>query len=168
MTFTPSACTSLKCKYPCDVVSGTNIIFLWSTCYPWGSHNCALLHEQLRFTGNGGECFTKSSFLSLPRTILIGATAICYSCPPLFYGTAARPDLMPDYSSSWQAILVIDMAIFSANAIHSLIYIMTYPLQYVLLSLFVLDTPPRFITILYAYMRTFHCLYIACLDPEQI
>lgn len=51
---------------------------------------------------------------------------------PLFHGAAARPDLISDHitslesqitglevlSSSWQAILVIDMAIFSANAIH--------------------------------------------------
>ncbi|KAG1840988.1 hypothetical protein F4604DRAFT_362660 [Suillus subluteus] len=52
---------------------------------------------------------------------------------PSFHGAVARPNLMPDYvtstesqiivlevlSRSWQVILVVDMAIFSAKATHS-------------------------------------------------
>ncbi|KAG2139325.1 hypothetical protein DEU56DRAFT_327105 [Suillus clintonianus] len=65
---------------------------------------------------------------------LFGLSSPCViHATPSFHGAAARPDLMPDYvtspeaqimvlevlSRSWQVILVIDMAIFSAKAVHS-------------------------------------------------
>jgi hypothetical protein len=72
------------------------------------------------------------SFYFDPAQIIIRPIYVIHASP-LFHGKAVHPDLTPDYvtslesqimvlevlSSSWQVILVVDMAIFSAKAAHS-------------------------------------------------
>ncbi|KAG1847602.1 hypothetical protein F4604DRAFT_1975550 [Suillus subluteus] len=196
-----AACTSLKCKHPCDMVPGTNLVFFvgrpaicgdrivvlyytsnyrslqtasnifiqvinwrkgrvkgYPLCEQGGREaNFYLLNEQ-RIVVIGPESrmtlytlqeldgspqqqivyllpnVLRSLRFYLPRGLLrVVPPLYVIHATPLFHGAAARPNLIPDYttslesqimvlevlSSSWQVILVIDMVIFSERAIHS-------------------------------------------------
>ncbi|KAG1737431.1 hypothetical protein EDB19DRAFT_1986545 [Suillus lakei] len=91
--------------------------------------NFHLLDEQ-RIIVIGPDCLL--TFYFYPGQTAVSPLYVIHASPS-FHSAAARPDLMPDYvtspesqimvlevlSGSLQVILVIDMAIFSAEAVHS-------------------------------------------------